>query len=125
MPAPSPWPPVGRRTVRGSGPRTPRRGEAVAASANGGFVPLTPARVLDTRSGIGAPKAKVASHGTLSFDVAGQGGVPATGVSAVVLNVTVVAALDGSGYITAFPGGAPGRSSPTSTSPPARPSPTW
>ncbi|MFL6100022.1 MAG: hypothetical protein ACJ71T_08735 [Actinomycetales bacterium] len=77
---------------------------AVAASVNGSFTPLTPARVLDTRNGTGAPKAKVASHATLSFDVAGQGGVPATGVSAVVLNVTVVAGSTG-GYLTAFPGG--------------------
>jgi hypothetical protein len=55
----------------------------------GAFASLAPARVLDTRSGVGAPNARVAAGGTVHLQVAGRGGVPATGVSAVVLNVTV------------------------------------
>lgn len=73
-------------------------------SVNGSFTPLSPVRVLDTRNGTGGvPQAKVAAQGTLTFTVAGAGGVPATGVSAVVLNVTVTGA-GSSGFITAFPG---------------------
>ena len=72
----------------------------------GAFVSVGPARVLDTRKGTGAPVARVAAKATLHLGVLGQGGVPASGVAAVVLNVTV-AAPSGSGFVTAFPDGAP------------------
>jgi hypothetical protein len=52
------------------------------------FVPTTPARVLDTRNGTGAAKAKVGPDGTVALQVEGQHGVPATGVTAVTLNIT-------------------------------------
>ncbi|TPG19331.1 M6 family metalloprotease domain-containing protein [Pedococcus bigeumensis] len=68
------------------------------------FTPLTPARLLDTRSGVGAPKAAVAAGGTVSLKVAGLGGVPATGVGAVVLNVTV-AQPSAAGFVTVWPAG--------------------
>jgi hypothetical protein len=55
----------------------------------GGFTAVTPARILDTRSGLGAPAAKVGPASVLELQVNGRGGVPATGVSAVALNVTV------------------------------------
>jgi alpha-tubulin suppressor-like RCC1 family protein len=77
---------------------------AAVASAPGAFVPLTPARILDTRHAIGGPTAKVPGAGTRSFDVLGEGGVPGSNVTAVVLNVTVTNAAS-SGFITAFPGG--------------------
>jgi hypothetical protein len=54
-----------------------------------GYVGLTPGRDLDTRFGQGAPIAPVASGTPLSFTVDGVNGVPASGVSAVVLNLTV------------------------------------
>jgi alpha-tubulin suppressor-like RCC1 family protein len=57
----------------------------------GAFGSLSPSRLLDTRIGLGAPKVAVAPGGTLDLQVTGQSGVPARGVSAVVLNVTVVA----------------------------------
>ena len=60
-------------------------------STPGGFTSLAPARLLDTRYGVGAPKAAVVAGGTVHLQVAGKGGVPATGVSAVVLNVAVTA----------------------------------
>ncbi len=41
----------------------------------------------------------IAAAGTVSVPVAGRGGVPASGVSAVVLNVTVTAAST-AGYVT-------------------------
>ncbi len=72
-----------------------------AVSTPGGFTSVAPFRLLDTRSGLGAPKGAVAPGGTVVLQVAGQGGVPLTGVSAVVLNVTV-ADPTASGYVTVY-----------------------
>lgn len=66
------------------------------------YTPVTPTRILDTRSGTGAPKAAVAANGTLTLPVAGVAGVPPD-ASAVVLNVTETAATS-NGYITVYPG---------------------
>ena len=75
------------------------------ATAGGGtFHPLTPQRVLDTRAGLGAPAARLGPGGTLSLQVTGAGGVPASGVSAVVLNVTVTEPTAGS-FLTVSPTG--------------------
>ncbi len=65
---------------------------------------MSPARILDTRYGTGAARAKVAEHATVHLQVTGKGGVPVSGVSAVVLNVTVTNPAS-SGYITAYPDG--------------------
>ena len=78
---------------------------AVSPSVPGAFVSVGPARVLDTRKGVGAPVARVRAKATVHLGVLGQGGVPVSGVAAVVLNVTV-AAPSGSGYLTVFPDGA-------------------
>ncbi len=68
-----------------------------------GFKELVPDRLLDTRTGIGVPvPGKVAALGVVHLQVAGRGGVPVTGVTAVALNMTAVAADDG-GYVTAWP----------------------
>lgn len=69
----------------------------------GGFVAVTPTRVLDTRNAIGAPKAAIGAQKTLSFTVTG-GAVP-TDASAVVLNVTVAQPTRGTGHITVYPAG--------------------
>ena len=69
-----------------------------------GLVSLTPARVLDTRAGTGAPKRVPAAKSTTKLTVLGHGGVPATGVEAVVLNVTAVSPV-AAGYVTAWPAG--------------------
>jgi hypothetical protein len=78
--------------------------QTVTASP-GGMVPLTPARVLDTRSANGAV-GPVAAGATVHLNVQGRGGVPATAgtVGAVVLNVTVTQPAQG-GYITVYPHG--------------------
>jgi hypothetical protein len=76
----------------------------VTADHPGTLVSLSPSRILDTRTGNGAAKRAVASHGTLSLKVTGRGGVPASGVSAVVLNVTVTGTA-ANGYITVYPNG--------------------
>jgi hypothetical protein len=56
------------------------------------FTGLTPARILDTRNGIGGYPAGLTPGGTLSVIVAGQGGVPGmdspAAPTAVVMNVT-------------------------------------
>jgi murein DD-endopeptidase MepM/ murein hydrolase activator NlpD len=70
----------------------------------GFFRPLTPARLLDTRTGNGAPAARVAGGQTIDVQVVGRGGVPASGVAAVVLNATVTNPSQGS-YLTVYPTG--------------------
>lgn len=66
----------------------------------GGFTSLTPSRILDTRTNGGA----IASNTTRTLTVTGKGGVPSSGVSAVVLNVTVTQTTAG-GYLTVSPTG--------------------
>ncbi|MCA1683621.1 MAG: hypothetical protein LC708_00600, partial [Actinobacteria bacterium] len=74
--------------------------------ANGArYSSLTPARILDTRAGTGGFNAPVGAGGTISVDVTGVGGVPATGVSAVVLNVTATQPTAGESFLTVFPSG--------------------
>src|SRR5579885_2404333 len=68
----------------------------------GGYHALTPSRILDTRTGNGAPAAALGPGATLNLQVAGRGGVPTTGVSAVVLNVAVTGPTAPS-YLTVFP----------------------
>ncbi|MEV7278775.1 FlgD immunoglobulin-like domain containing protein [Streptomyces sp. NPDC093111] len=68
------------------------------------YEPVTPTRLMDTRSGLGVPKAKVAADQTVSLTVAGQGGVPAEGVTAVVLNVTATNAT-ASTFVSVYPYG--------------------
>lgn len=96
-------------TARAAGPTTARAAAVGTASTapapDGAYLGLAPARVLDTRTGVGASTAPVSPGGTLTLKVLGVGGVPATGVSAVVLNLTATGAT-GAGYVTAYPGGA-------------------
>ena len=61
---------------------------------------------LDTREGVGAPLARLA-RGELALPLAGRRGVPAAGVTAVILNVTVVQPTDGT-FVTVFPRAASG-----------------
>ena len=74
------------------------------ASTGARFNPVSPARILDTREGNGAPAAPLGPGGVLDLQVTGRGGVPASGVSAVVLNVTVTQPTAHS-VLTAFPTG--------------------
>ena len=86
-------------------------GDVPVVNYNGtaAFTPLLPARLLDTRAGKpaapGSPKGLVAPNGSVDVQVTGQGGVPDTGVYAVVLNVTI-AQSTARGFVTAFPKGA-------------------
>lgn len=77
---------------------------AITAATSGTYKPVAPARVLDTRNGTGAPKAPVGPGKVISLSMLGAGGVPATGVSAVVLNLTVTAPTR-EGFLTLWPAG--------------------
>ena len=68
------------------------------------FVSVPPLRILDTREGLGAPQAKLGTSAQIDLQVAGVGGVPTTGVSAVVLNVTATEATE-AGFISVYPSG--------------------
>jgi PKD repeat protein len=68
------------------------------------FMPFGPTRFLDTRYGTGAPKAKVGQHGVIRLKVTGVQGLPATGVTAVTLNLTGLNATTGT-WVAAYPDG--------------------
>lgn len=71
----------------------------------GSYVPLTPARISDTRPGSAEPNSGQTLQGatSLAVQVGGAGGVPSTGVAAAVLNVTVTNTTS-AGFLTAYPG---------------------
>ena len=69
----------------------------------GAFGSLSPARILDTRHGTGAT-GPVGANKSVTVQVTGHGGVPASGVGAVVLNVTATAPT-APGYLTVYPDG--------------------
>ncbi|WP_404870431.1 hypothetical protein ACI1MP_34610 [Kitasatospora griseola] len=77
-----------------------------AADQGSALTPITPARFLDTRDGTGAPKARVGAGQSVSLQVAGVKGVPADGVTAVVMNLTA-ASPTATGWITAHADGQP------------------
>ncbi len=70
----------------------------------GSFVPLVPARLLDTRVGLGAPIGRVGAGSTVHLQVGDRGGVPELGAASVVLNLTAVLPTS-SGHVTVFPTG--------------------
>lgn len=66
-----------------------------------------PKRLLDTRKAIGVgTKTPVPANGTVTLTVDGAQGIPASGVSAVVLNVTATGPSAG-GYLVAYADGQP------------------
>ncbi len=77
---------------------------ASALPGRAGLHPITPARILDTRDGTGGPLAKFGPATTRDLTVTGVGGVPGTGVSGVVLNVTAVLP-DHASHLTVWPAG--------------------
>jgi Trypsin len=78
-----------RRTVRG-----------------GNFVRLpSSAQVLDTRTDLGMPKGQRPAGSTASFQVTGVDGIPTSGVTAVLVDVTAM--TTGPTFLTLFPDGTP------------------
>ncbi|MFI1282837.1 N-acetylmuramoyl-L-alanine amidase [Streptomyces sp. NPDC020858] len=74
-------------------------GDAGAMHANFG-----PKRLMDTRAGLGVRQGPVTGGGVVTLPVAGVGGIPATGVKAVVLNVTATNPT-GASFVSVFPSG--------------------
>jgi len=68
------------------------------------FHAVAPSRILDTRTGNGSAVGPVGPGATINLQVAGRGGVPATGVSAVVINVGVTQPTAQS-FLSVFPAG--------------------
>ena len=86
-------------------------------AAVGGFHALAPTRILDTRTNVGITGVMMPGDGRSTsgngytrratmlnheLKVTGVGGIPAAGVSAVLLNVTAIASSS-PGFLTAFP----------------------
>jgi hypothetical protein len=76
----------------------------VATATAGRYVAAGPVRILDTRNGMGAPAMRLPDDGTLTVSVTGHASVPATGVSAVILNVTATDTTQ-VGFVTVWPAG--------------------
>ncbi len=91
-----PW--IGALDITSSSPPPP------PAPAVTTFTPVTPARVLDTRSGLGSSigATPIPAKGRVTVKVTGVGGVPASGVSAVAVNLTGIA-HGGPTYLAAYP----------------------
>lgn len=79
---------------------------SAAACAPGTYRALTPTRLLDTRSGMGAARHPVVAGGVVNLSVAGHGGIPSSGVAAVAVNLTTTDATTG-GYLRAWGDGLP------------------
>ncbi len=80
-----------------------------SGTAGGTFTALTPARLLDTRTTnppgtCASTCATIPAGGTLTLNVAGHGGVPASGVASVAVNATAVNE-SANGYLRLWPTG--------------------
>jgi hypothetical protein len=75
-------------------------------SAAAGYTSLTPDRLIDTRFGAGIAKAQIGAGASFVVPIAGNDGglLPASGITAVALNVTVTNPK-GSGFLTVYPDG--------------------
>lgn len=74
------------------------------ADGPGGYVPVRPERLLDTRRGLGTTVGKVASQ-RLTIRVAGRAGVPVAGAAAVLATLTVTGGTRPT-FATVWPAGA-------------------
>jgi hypothetical protein len=90
-------------------------GVAGPAGEPGPLVPLVPTRICDTRpsnpSGLSGAYAQCegkapGSSTPLVVNVAGLGGVPSSGATAAVMNLTVTGSSE-AGYVTVYPAGSP------------------
>ncbi|MFE5031897.1 PKD domain-containing protein [Streptomyces sp. NPDC056683] len=90
------------QTVTDSDGRTATATAPITVGA--AFIAHGPVRLLDTRYGTGAPKRAVGAGGVVRLKILGVGGVPASGVTAVTLNVTDTGATVSS-YVSVYPDG--------------------
>lgn len=82
-------------------PGSPRPTTAFSGAA-GEYRGIAPTRVLDTRDGTGAPVGPLGPGGRVDVPITGVGDIPASGVLAVAVNITVVDPTAAS-YVSAFP----------------------
>jgi hypothetical protein len=78
-------------------------GETSAAGTDGMFVPVTPRRILDTRTGLGGPRGRLWHRWMVETKIPSPADARA---GAVVTNVTAVEAR-GQGFFTLMPAGTP------------------
>ncbi|MEV4948072.1 N-acetylmuramoyl-L-alanine amidase [Streptomyces sp. NPDC053755] len=95
---------VAVRATHTSGKTTTTPAVTVTVPGPKTFKPVTPTRLMDTRAGLGVPKAKVGPAGVVTLQVTGANGIPATNVGAVVLNVTATAPTATS-FVSVYPNG--------------------
>ncbi|MER5456601.1 hypothetical protein ABT008_17610 [Micromonospora sp. NPDC002389] len=81
-----------------------RSAGADAAGRGGDFVPVNTV-LLDTRSGVGGVTGARGATSTTTFTALGVGGVPTSGVRALLVDITAVSPT-GNTYLTVFPNGA-------------------
>ncbi|WP_378260364.1 phospholipase A2 [Actinomadura gamaensis] len=82
--------------------------EADAVQGGNKFYPVPSALLYDSRPNHGSelPKTPLPINGTVTVDVAGKAGVPATGSNAVAINL-VATNHKGQGWLSIYPSGAP------------------
>jgi alpha-tubulin suppressor-like RCC1 family protein len=91
-----------------TGPATDTAATSVSlvsiASTPTGLITLSPKRIMDTRS-TGKIGSRTGTAASTTFNVYNKGGLPTSGISAVVLNVTVVDPEVGNegGYLSVYP----------------------
>lgn len=71
-------------------------------TAPGGFVPLAGKRIVDTRSGLGAPQATLTPGSSIDVQVGGVNGVPAD-ASAAVVNLVPISTSSSDGFLVPYP----------------------
>ncbi|MFZ4721072.1 MAG: choice-of-anchor D domain-containing protein [Ilumatobacteraceae bacterium] len=85
-----------------------RGSSTVAASSNfGELTTVAPARLLDTASGVGAARAPLGPQRSVVVQVTGRGGVPTTGVNAVLVNITTRRSTSNASALTVWAAGRP------------------
>jgi hypothetical protein len=93
---------VSATNAAGTSPASSASGPVTPRASMVGFTGTTPTRVMDTRTGLGAPQAKVGAWKTLTLTVPG---LPA-GTTAVALNITVTNPT-AAGNLVVYPGSQP------------------
>src|SRR5882672_1028120 len=83
--------------VRGIGTADATFAPSAVPTGPGGLHPVTPVRLVDTRTA-----AKLGAGAVLDVTVAGQAGLPATGLEAVVVTLTATD-TEAAGFVTAWP----------------------
>jgi PKD repeat protein len=75
-------------------------------TSSSGFTPLTPARILDTRTATGGHDSDLAANSSLALTIASADGgdLPSSGITAVALNLTTTNQT-ANGALTAYPDG--------------------